>query len=153
MSMLVRRRRVAVVWRMEWGLTRFAASAGDCARAFNAFRSTTVWIPNRVIGRPHRLRKRGRDGSPPSHDGGEFRDGSRPQWAEGRRFPPFPLILTLAACRSKRKTFTSAASEALGTGVVEELQQGVVSVALRCLSVRCRQQSVDLRLFEYKRER
>ena len=42
---------------------RFAANAGDWARAFRALRSTTVWMPNRVIGRPQRLRKTGREGA------------------------------------------------------------------------------------------
>jgi hypothetical protein len=95
---------------MEWGLTRFAVSAGDCARASNALRSITVWIPNRVIGRPQRLRKRDRDGSPPvmmvaSSETVADHSGQK------RCFPPFPLILTLAAFRSRSATFSLVPSE------------------------------------------
>ena len=57
MSTPERSRWVAVVCRIVCGLTRLAASDVTCAAARAAERSTKVWIPNRVIGRPHRFRK------------------------------------------------------------------------------------------------
>jgi hypothetical protein len=96
----------------EWGLTRFATSVGNRALAFSALRSIAVWIPNRVIGWPQRLRKRERDGLPPATivASAETVTDHRGQ---KRCFPPFPQIFTLAAFKSRSATFTWATSDAL----------------------------------------
>src|SRR5215475_5769446 len=97
---------------MEWGLTRFATSVGNRVRAFSALRSIAVWIPNRVIGRPQRLRKRGREGSPPAMIVASAETVADHR-GHKRCFPPFPQIFTLAAFKSRSATFMWAASDAL----------------------------------------
>src|SRR5665811_1073981 len=59
MSTPARSRWVAVVWRIVWGLIRFVASEGIWIWALRTYRSTSVWMPKRVIGWPQRLRKTG----------------------------------------------------------------------------------------------
>jgi hypothetical protein len=97
---------------MGTDMTRFATSVGNRARAFSTLRSIAVWIPNRVIGRPQRLRKRGRDGSAAVMivASAETVTDHRGQ---KRCFPPFPQIFTLAAFKSRSATFGWATSDAL----------------------------------------
>src|ERR1035437_6150078 len=59
MSKPARSRWVAVVWGMVLGLIRFAAIEGIWIWALHTYRSTSVWMPKRVIGWPRRLRKTG----------------------------------------------------------------------------------------------
>src|ERR1035438_6046108 len=66
MSTPARRRWVAVVWRMVWGLIRLASREGILAWALRTYRSTNVWMPKRVMGRLQRLRKTRAEGERPA---------------------------------------------------------------------------------------
>src|SRR5258707_1842731 len=57
MSTPARRRWVAVVWRIVCGLTRLAARDGIMILILHTYRSTSAWIPKRVMGRAQRFKK------------------------------------------------------------------------------------------------
>lgn len=112
MPMPARRRCIAVVWRIVWGLTRLVGSDGIRRLALSTQRSTSVWMPKRVIGWPQRLRKT-RSRGPRYATSSVNSRAVAGQSGQQRSLLPLPRILTDAGgVRSRSAMVTCAASSA-----------------------------------------
>src|ERR1035441_901332 len=118
MSTPARRRWVAVVWRMVWGLIRLASSEGILTWALRTDRSTNVWMPKRVMGRLQRFRKTRAEGerSAMTTLSSLTVFGHRGQQ---RSLPPLPRTFTEQPAKSSSLTSSCAAGAAALVSIME----------------------------------
>ena len=146
MSTPERSRWVAVVWRIVCGLTRLVARDGTSFTARAAQRSTSVWMPNRVMGRPQPIQEHVFARITALHQRSQFADRLRPQRAPAGLVPFAPDQdrgqVAVGYLRQRQVADPNLGRFiGPGTGVVQEQEQRMIPTALGGRHVWCRQQA------------